>query len=77
MCGFTGSMKELLMFLELDLFIGISGESLSTQHRCTIMRQIPVEKLVIMSGSPGNLIENDTHACGEVIKTQIPFIDKE
>lgn len=48
--SFAGDRKELKKMLELDLYIGVSGLSLETKENLKMVKEIPIEKLLLETG---------------------------
>ena len=49
MHSFTGSLTELHALLEMDLYIGVNGKSMETQQGMELVKQIPVDKIMLES----------------------------
>jgi Tat protein secretion system quality control protein TatD with DNase activity len=54
--GFQGNSSQLKDLLELDLYIGICGASLITEEKSYVVKEIPLDRLIVETGSPGNEI---------------------
>ena len=50
--SFTGDEEELQQLLDLDLFIGINGCSMKTEENCKIVKQVPLEKIMLETDCP-------------------------
>lgn len=59
--SFTGTMEEMRQILELDLFIGINGCSLKTAENLEVVREIPMERMMVETDCPYCDIRN-SHA---------------
>jgi len=73
--SFTGSIEDAKKLLALDLFIGVNGCSLKTQENIQVIRELPVEKLMIETDAPWCDIRS-THTSHNFIRTQFPAKDK-
>ena len=56
---------------ELDLFLGINGCSMKTAENCEIVRQIPVERMMVETDCPYCDIRN-SHASAPHVQTKFP-----
>ena len=74
--SFTGTADELKAFIDLNLFIGINGCSLKTEENCELVKQIPLDKLMIETDCPYCDIRN-SHASSKYVKTRFPQEKKE
>jgi len=69
--SFTGSMEDLQAALELNLYIGVNGCSLKTAENIEVVRNIPLDRLLLETDAPWceirpthagyTLIHPDTH----------------
>jgi TatD DNase family protein len=50
--SFTGTVEELKSYVDLDLFIGVNGCSFKTVENIKIIKQIPLDKLLIETDAP-------------------------
>lgn len=50
--SFTGSQEELAQLLDLDLYIGINGCSMKTAENIELVRQVPLEKIMLETDCP-------------------------
>ncbi len=68
--SFTGDMEELEQLLAMDLYIGVNGCSLKTQENCDVVKQIPIDRMLLETDCPYCEIRN-SHASAKFVKTQI------
>ena len=59
-------MKELC---ELDIFIGVSGQSLRTEYDCEVVKNIPLDRLVVGTNCPFHAIRA-ANFCSQYVKTK-------
>ena len=50
--SFTENENELKRYLSLGLFIGVNGASLKTKENIEVVKQIPLDKLMIETDAP-------------------------
>lgn len=74
--SFTGDEKELKELLEMDLFIGVNGCSLKTQENIDVVKQIPLDKLMLETDCPYCDVRN-SHAGSQFVKTKFHKVAKE
>ena len=74
--SFTGDLAEMQAICEMDLYLGINGCSMKTEENCEIVRQIPVEKMMVETDCPYCDIRN-SHASAQHVKTRFPRKPKE
>ena len=48
--SFTGPQTELDKILEMDLFVGVNGCSLKTEENLEVVKNIPLDKLLLETG---------------------------
>ena len=48
--SFVGTKEELEKAIELDLFIGVNGCSVKTEENLEVVKEIPLEKMLLESG---------------------------
>ncbi|OMJ76402.1 hypothetical protein SteCoe_24234 [Stentor coeruleus] len=74
--SFTGDINELRDLLSLDLYIGVNGCSLKTQENIEIVREIPIEKMMIETDCPYCEIRKSSPAY-QYIHTHFQYKPKE
>ncbi|KAH3677068.1 hypothetical protein WICMUC_001974 [Wickerhamomyces mucosus] len=50
--SFTGTLKELNQLLELGFYIGVNGCSLKTEENLKVVKEIPLNKLLVETDAP-------------------------
>lgn len=66
--SFTGTLQELKEYLEMDLYIGVNGCSLKTKENIEVVKQIPLDRIMIETDSPYCEIKR-THDSFKYVKT--------
>lgn len=74
--SFTGDLNELNDLLSMDLYIGVNGCSLKTPENVEIVRNIPVERMMIETDCPYCEIRKSSPAYG-LVKTHFTYKAKE
>jgi TatD DNase family protein len=74
--SFTGDVGEMREILELGLYIGINGCSMKTAENVEVVRQVPIEKMMIETDCPYCEIRKSSPAFG-FIRTQFSYKAKE
>lgn len=74
--SFTGDLVELRALLDMDLFIGVNGCSLKTQENLEVVREIPLEKIMLETDCPYCEIRKSSPA-HKLITTQFNYKPKE
>ncbi|KAF1797470.1 hypothetical protein FB192DRAFT_1175250 [Mucor lusitanicus] len=69
--SFTGSMEEMQMLVDLDLYIGVNGCSMKTAENLEVVKAIPQDKLMIETDAPWCDIR-PTHASYAHLKNVSP-----
>ncbi|AFZ79657.1 hydrolase, TatD family member protein [Theileria equi strain WA] len=73
--SFTGDLESLKGLLDDGLFIGINGCSLKTDSNLEVVKNIPLDKLMLETDCPWCGIKN-THASSKYVKTVFNSIRK-
>ena len=74
--SFTGDEEELRELLKLDLYIGVNGCSFKTAENLEVVRQIPIDRIMLETDCPYCQIRN-SHAGAKFVKTKFPTVTKE
>ncbi len=74
--SFTGPVDEVKKILDLDLYIGINGCSLKTPENIEVLKQIPLDKIMLETDAPYCEIRN-SHAGSMHVKTKFQSKPKE
>ena len=73
--SFTGTVEEMLKYSSLGLYIGVNGCSLKTEENLEVVKQIPLDKLLLETDSPWCEIR-PTHASAKYVKTYESKVNK-
>ncbi|KAL3320088.1 hypothetical protein Ciccas_001225 [Cichlidogyrus casuarinus] len=69
--SFTGGLEEARSLIDLGFFIGVNGCSLKTEENLEVIRNLPLDKLMIETDAPWCEIRN-THASHKYVQTLFP-----
>ncbi len=73
--SFTGTLEEMKELVDMGLYIGINGCSMKTDENCELVKQVPLNRLMIETDCPYCDIRN-SHAGAKHVKTIFPRKDK-
>lgn len=73
--SFTGTLDEMNAYVGLDLYIGINGCSLKTEANVEVVKNIPLDRLMLETDCPYCEIRS-THAGSSWVKSKWPSKDK-
>ena len=45
-------MSQMVELVEMGLYIGVSGQSFESDRTCAMVREIPMDRIIIGSNSP-------------------------
>jgi TatD DNase family protein len=74
--SFDGTLEEALTAVDFGLYIGINGCSLKTEENLAVVKQLPLEKLMIETDSPWCDIR-PSHTSYKYVQTQFSSKKKE
>lgn len=74
--SFTESVDVLKQYLSLDLYIGVNGCSLKTKENCDMVKEIPLDRIMLETDAPYCDVRN-THESFKFVKTKFDKIKKE
>jgi len=74
--SFTGTVEEMKELCEMDLYIGVNGCSMKTEENCEVVKQVPLDRLMVETDCPYCDIRN-SHASAKHVKTKFPRKTKE
>ncbi|KAK4686202.1 TatD DNase family protein, partial [Tremellales sp. Uapishka_1] len=72
--SFTGSMAEMTELVEMGLHIGINGCGLKTEGNLSVVKEIPLDKLLLETDAPW-CTPSSTHASFPLLP-EIPVVNK-
>jgi TatD DNase family protein len=74
--SFTGTLNEMESYVTLGLYIGVNGCSLKTQENLDVVRQIPLDRLLLETDAPWCGIKN-SHVSKAYVTTEFPSKKRE
>lgn len=73
--SFDGNLDEAKRLIDFGFFIGVNGCSLKSEENLNIIKEIPIEKIMIETDCPWCGIR-PSHASAKFVKTQFPTVKK-
>lgn len=73
--SFTGTKEEMQLYTNLDLFIGINGCSLKTPENVQVVKELPLDRIMLETDCPYCEIRS-THASFQFVNSTWPAKDK-
>jgi len=73
--SFDGTLEEAQKFIDLGYFIGLNGCSLKTSENLEVVKDIPIDKILLETDAPWCEIKN-THAGKQFVKTNFDSVKK-
>lgn len=73
--SFTGTIQEMKVYVALDLYIGINGCSLKTEANIQVVKDTPLDRIMLETDCPYCEIR-PTHAGSSWVKSKWPSKDK-
>ena len=74
--SFDGSLEEAQAFIDMGLFIGINGCSLKTENNLKVVKELPLEKILVETDAPWCDVR-PTHSGHRFIKSKFEKKKKE
>ena len=69
--SFTGTLEEMKAICDMDLYIGINGCSMKTDENCEVVKEVPLDRMMVETDCPYCDIRN-SHASAKHVKTTFP-----
>jgi TatD DNase family protein len=66
-------MQEMIEIIELDLYISLNGDSLRTKENLEVVREIPIDRLLVETDCPFSDIRI-SYPSAALIKTHFPSV---
>lgn len=70
--SFNGELDEMLAYVKLGLYISISGHSLRRPDRYNVIKEVPLNRLVLETYCPYCDISNSEHEEKGRVQTKFP-----
>lgn len=67
--SFTGTLDEMKRFVEMGFYIGVNGCSMKTEENVNVVKEIPLDRLMLETDAPWCDIR-PTHASSKFVKTE-------
>jgi len=74
--SFDGTLENACKFIQMGFFIGLNGCSLKTAENLEVVKEIPIDKILLETDAPWCEIKN-THAGKQHIQTKFDAVKKE
>ncbi|KAJ9055957.1 TatD DNase [Entomophthora muscae] len=71
--SFTGTLEEACDYLSLDLYIGLDAYSFKTEENISVIRDLPLDRIVIGTESPYHEIRPDLRGYRYLLKSLVKY----
>ncbi|KAJ9070747.1 TatD DNase, variant 5 [Entomophthora muscae] len=71
--SFTGTLEEACDYLSLDLYIGLDAYSFKTEENISVIRDLPLDRIVIGTDSPYHEIRPDLRGYRYLLKSLVKY----